>query len=280
MLNRIKQKLRIRTRIVNLIEIVRVFGLIDGIKSRLLGMTLPYKKKYYFRPKGGGPRLCVRAGTSDFDVYLQIFGFGEYSPLTTLKNVRFIFDLGSNVGFSSFYFLRTFSEAKVFSVEPDSENFAMMAENLDAYKHRYKGINGAVWTENVFLSLLQTYRDGVECSRQVEVQKCKDDLFVMENRVQGYEMKTLLEMSKFDKIDILKVDIEGSEAYLFGKGDLGWIDKVMNIAIELHDDSYFGNASKVFFSALEGKSFIFEKSGELIIGKKNNTTFNDNINIS
>lgn len=49
-------------------------------------------------------------------------------------------------------------------------------------------------------------------------------------------MQTIFERSGFDRIDLLKVDIEGAEVQLLqGAGD--WLTKVNAIAIEFHGNS-------------------------------------------
>jgi hypothetical protein len=54
--------------------------------------------------------------------------------------------------------------------------------------------------------------------------------------VQGFSMGQILEKAGFDRIDLLKVDIEGAEVRLFS-GELEWLHRVGAIAIEFHGDS-------------------------------------------
>lgn len=67
------------------------------------------------------------------------------------------------------------------------------------------------------------------------------------------------------RISLLKVDIEGAEAVVFGRDCQSWLGKVDAIAIELHDDSGFGNASGIFFDAIRGHGFEVSSVGELTI---------------
>ena len=46
-------------------------------------------------------RLFVRRGSSDLDVFDQIFIQNEYGCLDDLTDVRFVIDCGANVGYSS-----------------------------------------------------------------------------------------------------------------------------------------------------------------------------------
>jgi Methyltransferase FkbM domain len=55
--------------------------------------------------------------------------------------------------------------------------------------------------------------------------------------VEGYTMTEILDRSGFDRVDLLKVDIEGAERELFSSQDVSWLDRVGAIAIEFHEDS-------------------------------------------
>jgi hypothetical protein len=49
-------------------------------------------------------------------------------------------------------------------------------------------------------------------------------------------MNDILKFAQFEKVDLLKVDIEGAEIELLG-GDLAWLNHVGAIAVEFHGDS-------------------------------------------
>jgi len=54
--------------------------------------------------------------------------------------------------------------------------------------------------------------------------------------MRGLPMSRVIAESGFDRVDLLKVDIEGAEVELF-KGDVSWLRRVGAIAIEFHGDS-------------------------------------------
>ena len=58
-------------------------------------------------------------------------------------------------------------------------------------------------------------------------------------------------------ITALKIDIEGAEAVVFGKASSSWLDMVDMIAVELHDDLIFGNATDIFLNAVKSQGFGF-----------------------
>jgi hypothetical protein len=88
---------------------------------------------------------------------------------------------------------------------------------------------------------------------------------------EGEGIASLLSSSGYDRISLLKMEIEGAEAVVF-RDNAYWLHKVDAIAIELHDDSCFGNGSEVFFSAICGQEFEASQSQELTICCRPNRT--------
>jgi hypothetical protein len=55
------------------------------------------------------------------------------------------------------------------------------------------------------------------------------------SRVRAVTIASLMDKAGFDRVDILKLDIEGAEIELFDANCEEWIDRVDAIVIELHD---------------------------------------------
>lgn len=76
----------------------------------------------------------------------------------------------------------------------------------------------------------------------------------------------IIELYNIDKIDILKIDIEGSEKEVFEESE--WLDKVNILIIELHDRMKKGCSQSVLNSVMKfdfslqinGENLIFIKS--------------------
>jgi hypothetical protein len=82
--------------------------------------------------------------------------------------------------------------------------------------------------------------------------------------VDAIDIDTLLHNSGFDRISILKVDIEGAEVEVFSKDCQKWIDKVDSIVIELHDDE----CRRVFHEAVAGANFEISEFDELTVCRR------------
>jgi FkbM family methyltransferase len=198
------------------------------------------------------------------DVFDQIFLQQEYACLNDLSNVGLVIDCGANVGYSSAYFLSRFSQCCVIAIEPDPKNYSALQRNLAPYGTRVKLINAGIWSQTAQLVISQDkYRDGREWARQVR--ECgkgeKAD-------IEGIDVGSILSEAGSERISLLKMDVEGAEAVVFSENYDSWLHRVDAIAIELHDDSVFGNASDVFSSAINGQGFELSRSGELTICRR------------
>jgi FkbM family methyltransferase len=205
------------------------------------------------------PLLC-RPHTSDILVFDQIFIEREYRPLDHLMDPGLIIDCGANVGYSSAYLLSRFPRAQLIAVEPDPGNFDLLQRNLRAFGARARAYQTAIWSHTTRLTLAtQEFRDGAEWSRHVR--ECGPG----EAGFDALDLGTILARSGQPRIALLKMDIEGAEAVVFSRNFESWLGKVDHIAIELHRDSPFGDASKAFFSAIEGQGFTITTAGELTL---------------
>jgi FkbM family methyltransferase len=208
--------------------------------------------------------LVYRANTSDRSVFAQIFLGNEYADVSDLGNVGLVIDCGANAGFSTAYFLSRFPECRVIAIEPDSETFKVLRLNLKPYGNRVQMVNAAVWSHQTGLRLVHGYRDGEAWTAQVREVSADED-----PDVDAVDLGTLIDGSGYERLSLLKVDIEGAEAVLFN--DAPWIDLVDNIVIEIHDDSSFGDARAVFRRAIADQSFVVKEVGERTICKRGPT---------
>jgi FkbM family methyltransferase len=240
-----------------------------GLRSALAFLLYPRLRRgrastYLIHPRRALHPVSVRSGSSDIDAFRQIFVDREYACLDDLRDVRLVVDCGANVGYSSAYFLSQFPNCQVIAVEPDADNFAMLRRNLAAYGPRATAIRAGVWSHPARLIVsAESYRDGREWARQVRL--CRPD---EEADIDGVDVASILAGSGHARISLLKVDVEGAEAVVFAENYADWLHRVDAIAIELHDDSVFGNGSDVFRSAIRGQGFHVSENGELTICRR------------
>jgi FkbM family methyltransferase len=85
-----------------------------------------------YAPRETGPRLWLRHGSGDAAVYGEIFVRGAYSPPWRLPDGLRVLDLGAHIGFFARWALKQWSVHSLVSVEPDMDNYALLARNHDA----------------------------------------------------------------------------------------------------------------------------------------------------
>jgi FkbM family methyltransferase len=201
--------------------------------------------------------LYFRTHTSDEDVIWLIFGIKEYEAIGNEKDVHLILDCGANIGCTSFYFLHRYPKAHVIVVEPDPGNFRMCERNLAPFAERVTLVNSAVWSKRISLRLERgSFKDGREWSFQVRLVREGET-----GELLAVTIDELLTRSGKTTIDLLKVDIEGSELHLFGEGAQQWLKRTRTLAIELHGPG----CERAFEKTMEGFCFRQSHAGELTV---------------
>lgn len=204
----------------------------------------------YFRPRA-----------TDLAVFQQVLVEREYECLDNKPDAQLIIDCGANVGYSSAYLLSRFPRSEIIAVEPDPDNFALLAKNLAPYGDRVTLVESGVWSHPARLCISETrYGGGGEWG--VQVRECASE---SEPGFTAVDIESLLARSGHDRVSVLKIDIEGAEGVVFARNYRHWLDRVDCLVIELHDDSSFGNCTEIFSRAIEGQDFVTDEWGELTV---------------
>lgn len=258
MVRHFRRRLMLRWRMTRFYRIARKIGFTKTLRLRLLRKDVLAR----FQLHGVNTHLLIRGNSSDIDVFYQIFIEEEYACLEDVAGDGLIIDAGANVGYSSIYFLTKFRRCRVIAVEPDADNFAVLKRNLAAYADRVVAHHTGLWSHATQLLLEPApYRDGRAWTRQVREVASGEA-----GSMWAISIGDIISAAGVDHVSLLKMDIEGAEAVVFAEGAYNdWLGVVDAIAIELHDDSQFGNASEIFFSAIESEGFALSRSGELTI---------------
>jgi FkbM family methyltransferase len=180
--------------------------------------------------------VILREVSSDLYTFGDVFEQEVYrAVLRHLPECSTIVDLGANIGLASLYLASAYPSARIFAVEPNRDNFELLKTNLKdlIQKQRCVPVQAALWSTRKLLTVdpqwLPDAYNGFRLSEQPSPQGTVD-------QVQGLTMEEILASSQFERVDLLKVDIEGAEVELF-RNDIGWLGRVRAIAIEFHGRS-------------------------------------------
>jgi FkbM family methyltransferase len=223
------------------------------------------KNHQSFKVKNADFDFTLRRKGSDWSVFKQVFQYQEYKSLVKTLHLNqveptVILDLGANIGLTTLYFKKFFPNAEVICLEPDRNNFAQLSLNT-APLSKVKLINAAVWNKGASLMEDNTFRGGDDWSKSYKEEN-KD---VPSTQIEGITIQDILKQSDKNHIDVLKIDIEGAERFIFNESisDLSFLSVTRVIALEIHDEF---NIRETINQILQNYGFNLFEAGELTIG--------------
>lgn len=183
-------------------------------------------------------------------LFNEIFIHKEYFFQTDKKD-PFIIDCGSNIGMATLFFKTLYPNAKILAFEPSKPNFDLLElniknNNLKNIKLIKKALSNKI--ENIKL-----YNPGNIISSTKN--KVANEFEIVKT--------TLLSDYIDQKVDFLKMDIEGAETFVFedlkNKDKLKYINEMI---IEYHHTLKENGLSKLL-KALEDNNFVYQISSNL-----------------
>lgn len=224
------------------------FGWISGLN---LFIKLKLKRFNFLRVPGVSYPITLRKGTSDHSVFLQIFLKEEYK-FSYEPDIKTIIDAGANAGYATIYFANLFKEANIIAIEPAPENYTLLKKNTSAIP-KVNILTSALWSKS---TLLQIQDNGGHWVYSVDEDPA--------GTTTGISISDIMKLYQIEVIDILKIDIEGSEKNLFQHNYEGWLPLTRYLIVETHD-RLLKDCTKTVFKALEGYNFSCHLNGENFI---------------
>jgi FkbM family methyltransferase len=160
----------------------------------------------------------------------EIFARQDYEAPETL---RVAVDVGANIGIASLYFLTRNATSKVYCVEPDPKNIARLPRTLAGFEGRYELQEVAAAAcdgEATFYVEPSGRYGGFE-------QGWKSESITVPTR----SFASLLDdvLAREERIDVLKVDTEGSEEALVSSIPAHQLDRIDRIYYETDNSAPF-----------------------------------------
>lgn len=217
------------------------------VPTRLVGIRIPgFAHRFYFR-----------RNTSDRFIVRQIFRSREYDCLDSNQPIRFFVDGGGNIGATSVYLLTKFPEARAIVIEPDDTNREVCLRNLGPFLDRIEIVPRALWSESAPLHFCRS-SVGAGQESAISVATCQNGETA---DIEGITLDDLFKRIDVSTVDLVKLDVEGAEEEIFGKGSLKWLGRTRNIVIELHGP----HCERAFRHALKHFTFDESHSGDLTV---------------
>lgn len=257
-----------------------IFYLYDSFKKRNLNFQQEkiiqvnnYKMKVIPNDKGISSELMI---------------YGNHEPLTTqiildeLSEGMNCLDIGSNIGYYAMLESKKIGKSgNVWAIEPSPENFSTLVDNVKLQDNKnIQSFNFAIGDENGEIEFIISKKSNWSKIKQ------ESDLIEAGDKIIKVPLKTLnlfSQENKLEKIDILRMDVEGYENKII-LGGLEFFKKFKpTIMIEIHKMIMGKDETRKIFEKFkemnyENQFFIPRIFDSQIIGEKNdvkNTSIND-----
>ena len=164
-----------------------------------------------------GKDFYLPDSTSFIHMYKDIF-FRDIYRFESKCTRPLIIDVGANIGLSLVYFKNIFPESRILAFEPDPEIFEYLQKNIMSLDN-IELINKGVYDEAMEIDFVSDHADGGS---------------IFQNSKDKIKIETCL-LSDFltEKVDFLKIDIEGAETKVLRECKDKLIN-VDNLFIEYH----------------------------------------------
>lgn len=208
-----------------------------GVLNRAALAVPGWSNEFWAAIPGHSRTVLIRLGTTDVAAFEHVFIDQEYKLSVLPQQPNVIVDAGANVGMSAIYFALRYPAAKIIAIEPEPSNFEILSKNAKLYP-QIVPVHAGLWNHD----------DGVEIQDQGASHWSKQ-IVNGSHTIPSMTLPTLLKRFSLDRVDLLKIDIEGAECELFQDAQ-SWISRVGAICIELHD-RFRPGCSEAFESATE-----------------------------
>lgn len=239
------------------IQCQRQYGLLEGLRLALaLRRAAKSSGLQHLVVPGLPGSVALRGGTSDVDVFIQIFLHHDLD-FVLRENPVTIVDGGANIGLSSLYLAQKYPDSRIVAVEFEASNFALLKANVGAYE-RITCVHAGLWSDDGRLSVSNPQaQKWAYCPMAASHETAESE------SVPAITIGALLDRHAFARVDLLKLDIEGSEFEVLAGSEV-WLARVKAIAIELHDWIKPGCGMR-FVESIARRRFQLQTRGEYLL---------------
>jgi len=250
-------------------EILVENGLINELKTHGYQVT-SRQDCFILTHEIRGIKLFCRKFSSDLHVLWQMYIRHELTPLIDLVNARqlpinTIFDIGSNIGLAAIRLSHAFPQARIYAVEPAPDNFRLLKLNIAANAVPAELLLMGVWHKAARLYFDRSFRDGKDWAIALTDVPTGSPA----DYVDAVSLNDIVMQHGVTTIDLLKIDIEGGERYIFNEAREGleFLAITRVIAIEIHEEY---RVEDRIVAVLREAGFSISHSGEYLVGVREN----------
>ena len=214
--------------------------------------------------KGTGRLMKLRNGASvyirnifgsDFHTTLAVAGRDDYGLKSmNLPKDATIIDVGGNIGTFTLTAKALFPESKIYTFEPEHANFKALTENIRRNKStnvypQNEAISTEVGTLTLHVNSKETGSHSVIQGHTKDTEAQEITTTTLENVVRDHDI---------ERIDLLKMDIEGAEYEIFFQMPKEILLKIQRITLEIHQHPKYSVSDLTSF--FKGHGFTIRPS--------------------
>jgi len=239
---------------------IRFFKIIEGFRPFLFILDDLSGRERVRPVRVGGTNIYVRTNTSDLNAAKDGLFDKEYENIRC-SDPRVIIDAGAYIGTSAIFFAKKYPNARILALEPEESNFNMLLKNTETYENIIP-IKSALW--GVVGKKIIQYRYTGHWGYGISDTHNRTETTGQE--IDCVTVGSLMKEYSFDKIDLLKMNIEGGEKDVL-ENSSDWIDSVNIMMVELHDRICMGCSRAFYLSTKDFKTI--EPDGHKVTAYKN-----------
>jgi len=209
---------------------------IKSIKRKDIFTIINIKQKFPLKLGKWNIWLNRENSLNSLENYLEIFKYKHHTKITNFpsKNNSVVIDLGANEGFYVLKVKEMAPKSKIIAVEPNPSAFKVLKKNVEANKLKNIIIvNKAVTSKNGKINF-EIVKGLTEIGAVKVYKKFRKRNRLKKIVVNSITLDRLCKKYKINKIDLLKIDVEGSELDIL-KSSKNILSKIDKAIIEYHE---------------------------------------------
>lgn len=160
-----------------------------------------------------------------------------------------VIDIGANVGYFSLFMFSKYPQARVYSYEPMPFNYSQLKTYQDHYtQFAWQTEQKAVADHRDGITLFSSTLDGFSTMASVFTADQKGEKI----EVETLTLEDVFNKYKLDRLDLIKLDCEGSEYSILYNSPVALLEKIGLMSIETHPGSGEGENHEAMISFLKG----------------------------
>jgi FkbM family methyltransferase len=173
----------------------------------------------------------------------------RFEPVLKVNPGDTVMDVGASVGDTSILFAMKCAPGKIIAVEPELRNMECLKLNLAKFNHRI--IGKAAWNrkEKLKFNINPSVAGHSIAGREDDIRTEEVEADTIDNMVQG------------ERIDFLKIDVQGAELQVL-EGAVDVLARVKKVVVEAHNTDY-GNTSAEVIQFLKDRSFTVKTTPQV-----------------